>query len=118
MVRQVIQNLIENAVKYSGKRAQARIEIGAVDQPAEHGFYVRDNGVGFSMEHADQLFGIFKRLHSEAEFEGIGIGLANVRRIMQKHGGRVWFEAERDKGATFFVAFPKVARTAALSGDA
>ena len=107
MARQVVQNLIENAVKYSGKRSLARIEIGAVDSPAEHGFYVRDNGVGFSMEYAGQLFGIFKRLHSEGDFPGIGIGLANVLRIMRKHGGRVWVDAALDQGATFFVAFPK-----------
>lgn len=107
MARQVVQNLIENAVKYSGKRTLARIEIGAVDGAAEQGFYVRDNGVGFSMEYAGQLFGIFKRLHSESKFPGIGIGLANVQRIMQKHGGRVWCEAAPDRGATFFVAFPK-----------
>ncbi len=117
MLRQVVQNLIENAVKYSGKLSLARIEIGVVDNPAESGFFVRDNGVGFNMDQAGHLFGIFKRLHPEAEFPGIGIGLANVRRIMQKHGGRVWFEAAPGRGATFFVAFPKrlAAASAALA---
>lgn len=107
MARQVVQNLIENAVKYSGRRERPRVEIGAINNSSECGIYVRDNGVGFAMEHADQLFGIFKRLHSESDFPGVGIGLANVRRIMQKHGGRVWFESAPDRGATFFIAFPK-----------
>ena len=115
MLRQVVQNLIENAVKYSGKLSLARIEIGVVDNPAESGFFVRDNGVGFNMDQAGHLFGIFKRLHPEAEFPGIGIGLANVHRIMQKHGGRVWFEAAPGRGATFFVAFPKRLAAAAAS---
>jgi light-regulated signal transduction histidine kinase (bacteriophytochrome) len=107
MVRQVVQNLIENAVKYTARREHARIEIGAVETAAETGFFVKDNGVGFEMKYSRQLFGVFKRLHSEAEFAGFGIGLANVRRIIQRHRGRVWFEAELDQGATFFVAFPK-----------
>ena len=109
MARQLVQNLIENAVKYSGKREHPRIEILPIDNPAEHGFLVRDNGVGFSMEYAGHLFGVFKRLHSEAEFPGVGVGLANVKRIMQKHGGRIWFSAESGQGATFFVVFPKSA---------
>jgi PAS domain S-box-containing protein len=107
MVRQVVQNLIENAVKYTARREHARIEIGAVETVTEAGFFVKDNGVGFEMKYSRQLFGVFKRLHSEAEFTGFGIGLANVRRIVQRHRGRVWFEAELDQGATFFVAFPK-----------
>ena len=107
MARQVVQNLIENAVKYSARRERPLVEVGAVNNSSEHGFFVRDNGVGFAMERADQLFGIFKRLHPESDFPGVGIGLANVRRIMQKHGGRVWFESAPDQGATFFVAFPK-----------
>ena len=115
MLRQVVQNLVENAVKYSGKKTIARIEIGAIDNAAECGFFVRDNGVGFSIEHAGHLFGIFKRLHTEAEFPGVGIGLANVKRIMQMHGGRVWFEATPGKGATFFAAFPKGMTAAATA---
>ena len=115
MLRQVVQNLVENAVKYSGKKTIARIEIGAIDNAAEYGFFVRDNGVGFSIEHAGHLFGIFKRLHTEAEFPGVGIGLANVKRIMQMHGGRVWFEATPGKGATFFAAFPKGMTAAATA---
>ena len=106
MARQVVQNLLENAVRYSSKRDISRIEIGPVDTAGECGFFVKDNGVGFNMQQSGQLFGVFKRLHSSAEFEGFGVGLANVRRIMQRHGGRVWFDAEADKGATFFVAFP------------
>lgn len=94
-------NLLSNAIKYSRSRALAIIEVG--QQPDdEHVIVVRDNGVGFDMQYADKLFGVFQRLHSAAEFEGTGIGLATVERIIRKHGGRIWSQAELNSGATFF----------------
>ncbi len=109
MLRQVWSNLIENAAKYSAPAAHPRIEIGAIPQgidATEHVFYVRDNGVGFDMKYAAKLFGVFQRLHSESEFQGTGIGLANVRRIVTRHGGRTWAESSVGSGATFFFSLP------------
>lgn len=109
MLRQVWSNLIENAAKYSTPSVHPRIEIGSVPQgpnPTEHVFYVRDNGVGFDMKYAAKLFGVFQRLHSESEFQGTGIGLANVRRIVTRHGGRTWAESAVGQGATFFFSLP------------
>jgi hypothetical protein len=104
LLRQVFSNLVLNAVKYSRKRDVAKIEIGC-DQKTKNEItiYVRDNGVGFDMKYADKLFGVFQRLHGNDEFEGTGIGLANVRRIVARHGGRTWAEARVNEGATFFV---------------
>jgi len=101
LVRQVFQNLIGNALKYSRKRSPAVIEIGRSEQAGQTVIFVRDNGVGFSMKYVDKLFGVFQRLHRAEDFEGTGVGLATVRRIVQKHGGRVWAEAEVDRGSTF-----------------
>jgi two-component system, sensor histidine kinase and response regulator len=104
LLRQVFCNLILNAVKYSRKRDAAKIEIGCAEKTKnEVTVYVRDNGVGFDMKYADKLFGVFQRLHGQDEFEGTGIGLANVRRIIARHGGRTWAEARVNEGATFFV---------------
>lgn len=108
MIRQVMANLVGNAVKYSGKNPQPRITIRAVTDAGanEHAFSVADNGVGFDMKYAAKLFGVFQRLHGPAEFEGTGIGLANVRRIVARHGGRTWAEGRVGEGATFSFSLP------------
>ncbi|HTB07099.1 MAG TPA: PAS domain S-box protein [Bacteroidia bacterium] len=100
----VFTNLISNAIKYSSKSSAPEVEVNSFHKDGENIYYVKDNGVGFDMKYYDKLYGVFQRLHSNAEFEGTGVGLALVKRIITRHGGRVWAEAEPDKGATFYIA--------------
>ena len=113
MMRQVWQNLLGNAVKYTGQREHAEITVSFErDEAGNAVFHVRDNGVGFDMSYAGKLFGVFQRLHKSTDFPGTGIGLANVQRILTRHGGRIWFDAEPELGATFHFSLPAMAQTA------
>ena len=102
LMKQVYVNLISNAIKYSSKKENPVVEIGAEEEGEETIYYVKDNGAGFNMEYEEKLFGVFQRLHGAREFEGIGIGLAIVKRIINSHGGRVWAEGKVNEGATFY----------------
>ena len=122
LLRSVMQNLLDNAWKFTGKNTKAIIEFGVLDKVADelpHSvqnpdlpapptpvFFVRDNGAGFNMAHTTKLFAPFHRLHRQSEFPGTGVGLATVQRIIRRHGGRIWTEAEPDKGATFYFTLP------------
>ena len=106
LVRLILRELLDNAWKFTGRRETAHVEVGALDAGDERAFYVRDDGAGFDMRHAGHLFGAFQRMHAVGEFEGDGIGLATVQRLVRRHGGRVWAEAEVDAGATIFFTLP------------
>jgi signal transduction histidine kinase len=102
LIRQVLANLLGNAVKYTRKQEHATIVMGCQVTAASTVYYVRDNGVGFDMRHADEVFKVFRRLHTAADFPGTGIGLASVQRIINRHGGEVWAEGRPTEGATFY----------------
>jgi PAS domain S-box-containing protein len=121
LIKQVFQNLMANALKFTRPRQRAAIEISHTEEAGQTVIMVRDNGVGFSMKYADKLFGVFQRLHRTEDFEGTGIGLATVRRIIQKHGGKIWAEAELEKGAAFYFTLgnaeqPKMQTNATQAG--
>jgi len=106
MIRQVLVNLIANAIKFTESKKTGMIEAGGKVEKGANIYYIKDNGVGFDMKYVNKLFGVFQRLHSTEEFEGTGIGLALVQRIIHRHGGRVWAEGEVNKGAAFYFALP------------
>ena len=108
LIRQVWINLIDNAVKYTNTRDKAIITIGYKEDPKEYIFFIQDNGVGFDMHYSKKLYGVFQRLHTSEQFDGTGIGLANVRRIISRHGGRTWAEGKVEQGAIFYFSIPKL----------
>ena len=106
LMRQVFLNLIANALKFTAPKEQRMVEVGARAEPGRVVYWVKDNGVGFDMAYANKLFGVFQRLHSATEFEGTGVGLALVQRIVHRHGGEVWAEGKVGEGATFSFSLP------------
>jgi PAS domain S-box-containing protein len=115
MIRQVIVNLLSNAIKFTRPRETPSIEIGGWSEERHNVYYVKDNGVGFDMQHADRLFKVFERLHSGEEFAGTGVGLSIVERVIARHGGRVWAEGKVDEGATFYFTLPRAATVTAAA---
>jgi light-regulated signal transduction histidine kinase (bacteriophytochrome) len=108
LLYQAIYNLLSNAIKYSSKMENPKVEITAKEEEGRIIYSVKDNGVGFEMKYSDKLFGVFQRLHTDQEFEGTGIGLAIVYRIITKHGGKIWADSQVGRGATFYVSLPKI----------
>jgi light-regulated signal transduction histidine kinase (bacteriophytochrome) len=106
LLKIVLENLIENAWKFTSKHPTAYIEFGMNKLEGKKVFYIRDNGAGFNMDHAKKIFGAFQRMHTIIEFEGTGIGLATVQRIIHRHGGKIWAQSEVEKGATFYFTIP------------
>jgi light-regulated signal transduction histidine kinase (bacteriophytochrome) len=102
MARQILQNLISNALKFSAVREHPQVDVDWLDQDGQVVYYVRDNGVGFDMQYANKLYSIFERLHGDDEFPGSGVGLAIVKRLIERHGGRIWAESRIENGATFY----------------
>jgi len=107
LLKQVFVSLLSNAFKFTRERARAEVRVGCTQHEDQNAYYVRDNGTGFDMRFAEKLFGVFQRFHDAAAFEGNGIGLSIVRRVINRHGGRVWAEAEPDRGATFYFTLPE-----------
>ncbi len=106
LARIVLRELLGNAWKFTADSEVAHVEVGALDQDERRAFFVRDDGAGFDMRYAEHLFGVFQRMHPPGEFEGDGVGLAMVQRLVRRHGGRCWAEAEPDAGATFYFTLP------------
>ncbi len=108
LLRQVFTNLLSNAFKYTRQKESAEVSVGTLDQAGETVYFVKDNGAGFDLKYADKLFGVFQRMHSAKQFEGTGVGLSIVHRIIQRHGGRIWAEAAVEQGATFYFTLPNL----------